>query len=513
MWLGQAVDVFVWKTGKFFSDMEMGNFPQVWKGAAPADWKPSNSTEARMQMEEERSGSLAHLKEVIGERNYETWIKPTRLIEEQGRYRLEVPNRFFQDWVSRHFLRAIASALRQPGSPPPVIRVVVSPGRSRQSSDAQHTEPTPAAPPTANATTVGRAPRGPAVGRLIAGYTFERFVVGAANEVAYEAARAVAADGRATRFNPLFLWGSVGVGKTHLVNAIGHELLGKSKRQRIGCLSAETFTNILIQALKNDRMPEFRDRFRRLDALILDDVQFLAGKDRMQEEFFHTFEALYHEGRQVVLTSDEPPKNIARLEQRLRSRFEGGLIADMRPPTPEMRVLILQSKATARGVELPVELLEAISLRAGPSVRELEGALNRVLAVASFLNRSIDTSLLDEALGAPGVAVAPSPPDVATIQRHVADYYGITVEDLCSQRRDRIACIARQVAMFLARTVAGASLTAIAQEFGGRDHTSVLYAVRCAEQRQQQDSELARVIQNLKAQVCAGGGLSPVQRA
>lgn len=498
-WVVEAVDGYVEEEGKSVSLPEMRSFPQVWKGAAPADKTSSKTAEGRMQRQEGWNGGLAQLKEAIGERNYETWIKPTRLIEEQGVYRLEVPNRFFHDWVTRHFFHAIVSALRRPGEADPVIQVVVNPARAQESGAAvpseEATRPSPARP-------VER-PRNPVVGNLITDYTFDRFVVGASNDVAYQAAKAVASRGGATRFNPLFLWGSVGVGKTHLVNAIGHELLRQSRSCRIGCLSAETFTNQMIQALKSERMAEFRDRFRRLDALILDDVQFLAGKDRMQEEFFHTFEALYHAGRQVVLTSDEPPKNIARLEERLRSRFEGGLIASMGLPTPEMRVEILRNKAHARGSSLPDEVLEAISIRAGASVRELEGALNRVLAFASFTNSPIDPALVDRVLGPADQVLTKRRPDIPTIQRRVAAQFGIAVEDLCSQRRDRTASKARQVAMFLARSVAGASLNAIAQEFGGRDHTSVLYAIRCAEQRLQEDAALARIVQELRAELMA----------
>lgn len=450
-----------------------------------------------MQMEEVWNRSLKLIREAVGERNFETWIKPTRLLCERDEYRLEVPTRFHQEWVSRHFLRHIVQALTEPGGSPPVIRIVVgnglAGGEAGVSPASSHNGTVSSKPSSSD-----RRARGPAVGRLVAGYTFEQFVVGPANEVAYQAALSVASATEASRFNPLFLWGSVGVGKTHLINAIAHEILRRSRSLRVGCLSAETFTNLMIQALKNDRMSEFRDRFRRLHVLILDDVQFLAGKDRTQEEFFHTFEALHGEGHQLVLTSDEPPKNIARLEERLRSRFEGGLIADMQPPTPEMRIAILKAKAAGRGTELAPDLLEEISLRAGPSVRELEGALNRVLAFASFSQRPVDRNLLDQLFG-PLDSIQRSPaPDIATIQERVADYFGLSVDDLRSHRRDRLASRARQVAMFLCRCVAQAPLTTIAEEFGGRDHTSVLYAVRTAEQNKTQDGELARAIHELQ---------------
>lgn len=450
-----------------------------------------------MQMEEDWNGSLRQIKEVVGERNFETWIKPTRLSFEGGEYRLKVPSRLHQEWVSRHFLHTIVKALTEPGGSPPTIRVVVEhDGVKRESGDAA-TAPQAATRPAKDPASARRA-RGPVVGRLVAGYTFDHFIVGAANEVAYQAARSVALATGPSRFNPLFLWGSVGVGKTHLINAIAHQILRGSRSHRVGCLSAETFTNLMIHALKSDRMSEFRDRFRRLDVLILDDVQFLAGKDRTQEEFVHTFEALHGEGRQLVLTSDEAPRNIARLEERLRSRFEGGLIADMHPPTPEMRLAILRAKATARGVELAEDILLEISLRAGPSVRELEGALNRVLAFSSFTQHTVDRSLLDQLFG-PLHSIEPSPaPNIATIQEKVAHYFGLRVEDLRSHRRDRLASQARQVAMFLCRSVGQAALTTIAQEFGGRDHTSVLYAVRTAERQQKENQDLARAINELQ---------------
>jgi chromosomal replication initiator protein len=439
-------------------------------------------------MQAEWLEALPRLRQLVGERNFATWIEPIGCAKDPNGFVLEVGSRFFQEWVTRHFLPIIRQALTAHDGTVPAIRLVVAADRA----PAAHNTTSGATP------TQAAAPRGPRFGRLVADYTFSTFVVGQANEVAYEAARSVAeTPGR--RFNPLFVWGGVGLGKTHLVNAVAHELLKHRARRRIACLASEAFMNSLITALRQDQMAAFRDGFREVDVLILDDVQFLAGKERTQEEFFHTFNALHSAGRQIVLTSDKPPHAIAELEQRLRSRFEGGLIVDIHPPTAEMRIAIVTRKAAFQGVDLPRNVASLVAQRSGPSVRELEGALTRVLATSALRGVPLDASLVERLL-AP-IAPLPSLLSVETIQEKVSQHFQVSVNDLKSHRRDRAVTFARQVAMYLSRTMAEVSFPCIAEKFGGRDHSTVMHAVRAVEDKRQQDPTTGHLLVTLENQL------------
>jgi chromosomal replication initiator protein len=419
------------------------------------------------------SAALPLLRQQVGERNFTAWIEPIRCLDSDGEVRLEVPSRFFQSWVTRHFLPTIRDTISQLSGAPCTVRVTVGPDNAPERRAAP---PPSAAPPQPSGPRPVRAPK---IGRLIPDYTFDTFVVGASNEVAFQAAQAVsAAPGK--RFNPMFLHGGVGLGKTHLINGIAHELLQRRVRMQIACLSAESFMNALITSLRQDQMNAFRERFRQVDVLILDDVQFLAGKERTQEEFFHTFNTLHEHEKQVVLTSDKQPRDITGLEQRLRSRFEGGLIADIHPPTREMRLAILRRKADACGIILSPEVADVLVQRSGTSVRELEGALNRVSAMAAVRGSAITPELAAAALGPYARYHAVS---VETIQEVVGHRFGLSVADLISHRRDREVSYPRQLAMYLSRMLAEASFPTIAEKFGGRDHSTVMYAVRVIESR------------------------------
>jgi len=450
------------------------------------DRRPVQGGWARMQ--ELWVTALPLLRQQVGERNFVTWIEPIRCVSDDKGLRLEVPNRFFQEWVTRHFLSAIRSALGAAGSGPCPVRVVVS---------GDWSAPAPLPPRPARRTPAPeRRERAPKIGHLVSHYTFDSFVVGDANHVAYQAAMAVAeAPGR--RFNPLFLHGGVGLGKTHLANALAHEMLGRSPRQRMACLSAEAFMNSLITSLRQDQMALFRDRFRMVDTLILDDVQFLAGKERTQEEFFHTFNSLHATAKQIVLTSDKPPAEIAGLEQRLKSRFEGGLIADIHPPTLAMRMEILQRKATALACPLPEEVARLLAHSGGPSVRELEGAFNRVIATATLRGLPITVELAQQALGP--LAARPAPTSAETVQGIVSEHFKVSIDELKSHRRDRHLVQARQIAMYLCRTVAEGSFPSIAEKFGGRDHSTVMHAVRVIEGRRASDRALADLLLTLES--------------
>jgi len=438
------------------------------------------------------SAALPLLRQHVGERNFTAWIEPIRCLGAEGEVRLEVPSRFFQSWVTRHFLSTIRDTMAELSGAPCPVRVVVA-----VESPAERRVPAPVAA-EAVATPVPRPVRTPKIGRLVPHYTFETFVVGAANEVAFRAAQAVsAAPGK--RFNPVFLHGGVGLGKTHLINAIAHELLRRRFRLQVACLSAESFMNALITSLRQDQMNAFRERFRQVDALILDDVQFLAGKERTQEEFFHTFNALYGSEKQIVLTSDKPPAAINGLEQRLRSRFEGGLIADVHPPTREMRLAILRAKASAGGIDLSPDVADLLVLRSGTSVRELEGALNRVSAMAAVRGTAITPELAAAALGP--YARARDTVSVEVIQELVSSRFGLSVADLVSHRREREVSYPRQLAMYLSRTLAEASFPTIAEKFGGRDHSTVMYAVKVIETRRAADAAVDQTLLGIEGEL------------
>ena len=436
------------------------------------------------------SAALPLLRQQVGERNFSTWIEPIRCASDEEGLRLEVPSRFFQDWITRHFLPTIRDTLTLLAGQPCAVRTVIGgalPPKSR-----------PAAPASSEQRV--EAPRGPRIGQLVAHYTFETFVVGPSNEIAYRAMQEVgAAPGR--RFNPAVVHGGVGLGKTHLINGLAHEVLRRWPRVRVACLSGESFMNILISSLRQDQMAAFRDRFRQVDLLILDDVQFLAGKERTQEEFFHTFNALYGSGKQIVLTSDKPPSAIAGLEERLRSRFEGGMIADIHPPTAEMRFAIVHAKADRQSIQLPDDVAKLLVDRAGPSVRELEGALTRVAATAAVRGVPITMALAEAALG-PYVPMR-NTVSVEAVQEAVSQHFGLTVGDLKSHRRGRDVAFPRQVAMYLSRVTAEASFPSIAEKFGGRDHSTVMHAVRVIEGRRATDKKIDQLISVLDGQLRA----------
>ncbi len=434
--------------------------------------------------------ALPRLRERLGDRNFATWIEPIRCVGDDDGLRLEVPSRFIQEWVSRHLIAAIRDVLGPEASEG--LRVVVA-DQSTWVAPAVVRE----SPPAPAVASRSRVPR---VGRLVPDYIFDRFVVGPSNRVAFEAAKSIVVS-PGVHYNPLFVWGGVGLGKTHLVNAIGHQILQENPRARVACIGAETFMNAMIGSLRQDQMAGFRDRYRELDVLILDDVQFLAGKERTQEEFFHTFECLYTAGKQVILTSDKPPSAMAGLENRLRSRFEGGLLADVRPPTAEMRLEIIHRKATLQGTSIQDDVALAIVQRCGPSVRELEGALTRVLASANLEAAPVTVDLVQQVL----MLVMPRRKTltIEAVQQRVAQHFGLSVPDLTSHRRGRAVSFPRQVAMYLSRTLADAALTAIAAKFGGRDHTTVLYAVKTVEAKAEKDPSTRHLIDDLQRSLTA----------
>ena len=332
---------------------------------------------------------------------------------------------------------------------------------------------------------------------LLPKYTFDNFVVGASNQFAHAASKAVA-NQPGDHYNPLFIYGGVGLGKTHLVNAIGHQVLDRNPSARVVYLSSESFMNELIAALRRDRMDEFKARFRKIDVLIVDDVQFLAGRERTQEEFFHTFNSLYDGHHQIVLTSDKFPKEIPDLEERLRNRFEWGLIADIQPPDVETRVAILEKKAEVEGVELPQDVAIFLATNIDSNVRELEGSLTRLGAFASLNKCPITVDFARDVLQSVLRERTDRAITIESIQKAVCDFFRIRPNDLRSKRRTRTIALPRQVAMYLCRRYTNASFPVIGDRFGGRDHSTVIHAAQVIERRLREDPTFRATVERLE---------------
>jgi len=327
-------------------------------------------------------------------------------------------------------------------------------------------------------------------------YTFDTFVIGNSNRFAHAAALAVAeAPGKA--YNPLFIYGGVGLGKTHLMHAIGHYILEQNSSQRVLYVSSEKFTNELINAIKDNRNEEFRSKYRYIDVLLIDDIQFIAGKERTEEEFFHTFNALYEANKQIILSSDKPPKEIS-LEDRLRSRFEWGLIADMQAPDLETRIAILRKKAQLENLNVPNDVIVFIADKIASNIRELEGALNRVIAYSSLTENEITVDLANEALKDILSANKAKILNCTSIQEAVARYFDIRPEDFKSKKRTRDIAFPRQIAMYLCRELTDMSLPKIGEEFGGRDHTTVIHACDKISEEIESNSETRRAVSEIK---------------
>ena len=428
---------------------------------------------------------LGTIEEKIGKTNTDTWLKPIRPVAlREDTLHLEVPNALFRDWLLSNLLKPLEESLSRILDTP--VQVVLHVRNKLQG------ELFPAGEEESEKT---EGPRLPRKNGLISNYTFSTFVVGTGNQFAHAAARAVV-DHPGNHYNPLFIYGGVGLGKTHLINAIGHETLGK-QRGNIFYLSSESFTNELIAHLRRDRMDDFKNKFRQADVLILDDVQFLSGRERTQEEFFHTFNSLHDAHKQIVLTSDKFPNEINGLEERLRNRFEWGLIADIQPPDLETRVAILQKKAQGKKISLPPDVALFIASHVTSNVRELEGGLTRLGALATLTRSAITLEFARQVLQNL-VKGKEKEISIEAVQKAVCKYFGIRVIDMNSKRRTQLIAFPRQVAMFLCRKLAGASYPMIGMRFGGKDHTTALYACSAIEKRLKKDEELRTVIERIE---------------
>jgi chromosomal replication initiator protein len=414
----------------------------------------------------------------------DSWIRPCRLLAVEGDHlRLGAPNAFLRDWVTQHHLDVLQRAAADVIGGQPRLSVVVDASIAPAAEDPP--PPAPLARPSGSGTTEGLNPR----------YTFDTFVVGSSNQFAQAACQAVA-ELPSKAYNPLFIYGGVGLGKTHLLHAVGHETVRLFQGMTVVYLSSERFTNELINAIRYDRTAEFRARYRTIDLLLIDDIQFISGKERTQEEFFHTFNDLYESRKQIIVSSDCSPKDIPEIEERLRSRFEWGLIADIQPPDFETRVAILKKKGALERVRLADDVAYLIASRVKSNIRELEGSLTRMIAFCALTGREMSVDLAQEVLsdlwGEEEKIIT-----IEQIQRKVSDFFGVKLSDLKAKNRTKAVAFPRQVAMYLARQLTHSSLSEVGRAFGGKDHTTVLHAVDKIQTLLQEDPKLRKTVDGL----------------
>jgi chromosomal replication initiator protein len=455
---------------------------------------------------------LRRLEAELPEQAFNTWIRPLQAVEDGNRLRLLAPNRYVVDWVNQNCAARIGELVDEL-VPAPVPQVVVEIGSRRPVAPAPAPLTEGAGLPTLARPPVGKPGSAPAAvathegvprrpdplpqfgGRLNPDFTFANFVEGKSNQLARAAAVQVAENpGRA--YNPLFIYGGVGLGKTHLMHAVGNQIRTRNKDAKVAYVHSERFVGDMVRALQHNTINEFKQAYRTLDALLIDDIQFFAGKERSQEEFFHTFNALLEGQQQVILTCDRYPKEVDGLEERLKSRFGWGLTVAIEPPELETCVAILMSKAAASGVEVPEEVAFFVAKRIRSNVRELEGAMRRVIANSQFTGRPITLDFAKEALK-DLLALQERLVTIENIQKTVAEYYKIRVADLLSRRRSRSITRPRQMAMALSKELTNHSLPEIGDAFGGRDHTTVLHACRVVKELRDSQQRLNEDYSNL----------------
>jgi chromosomal replication initiator protein len=438
---------------------------------------------------------LGRIETKVNRHSYYSWFRQTSLASDDGgRLVVRVADPMAVDWLQKHYSGIIDEALVEVGRPgvtlefrpestdlpPPRESLFESPA-DRPALDVPSDEGDPAEA----VDLAGLSPR----------YSFETFIVGASNQFAHAACRAVA-EAPSRSYNPLFLYGGVGLGKTHLMHAIGHYVLTQSPSLKLTYISAERFMNEVVNAIRYDRIMEFRERYRGVDVLLVDDIQFIVGKERTQTEFFHTFNALHDAQRQIVLSSDCPPHQITQLEERLRSRFEWGLIADIQPPDLETKIVILTRKAESEGVDLPNDVALYIAGRIKSNIRELEGSLIRLLAYASLTGRDISMSLAQEVLR-DVLRHEERAVTIDSIQKFVAEYYRLKLAELKSKNNSKSVALPRQVAMYLCKTLTNASLPEIGKSFGGKHHSTVIHSLRKVEDLRKKDAAFNTLINTL----------------
>ena len=437
------------------------------------------------------------LKSMLNDEIYGLWFAPIRAVELQSgdRLVLEVPNDFCEVWIRENYSGLMRDVTMQCAQKQIEIDFVVAPV-----SKMAPPEPVPAQPEAVQPRRRSSSSKKRVAEQFNPKYTFETLVVAKSNEMAHSATIAVAqAPGKA--YNPLFIYGGVGLGKTHLLHAIGQYVSEHMENANVAYLSCEKFTNEFIDGLQNNQLVRFRRKYRQTDVLLLDDVQFLSGKERIQEEFFHTFNALHEAHKQIVITCDRPACEIGGLEQRLVSRFEWGLSTDLQPPDVETRLAILRKKAKSLGAELPKEVLEFLANRIRANIRRLEGALIRVASYSSLTGRELTVDVVENLLRDILQEEGKSTVTISSIQKRVAGHFDIRLADMSSRRRPENIAFPRQIAMFLSRQLTGSSLNTIGEAFGGRDHGTVLHACRLVKDRMDTDQTIRQVVSYLQKQL------------
>ncbi|PKG25882.1 chromosomal replication initiator protein DnaA [Cytobacillus horneckiae] len=432
--------------------------------------------------------TLANIEKKISKPSFDTWLKSTKAHSLQGdTLVIKAPNEFARDWLEERYSPLISGILEELTGEKLEVKFIIP--QNQKEEELEALIPSKKKPPEEEQPDIP-------LNMLNTKNTFDTFVIGSGNRFAHAASLAVA-EAPAKAYNPLFIYGGVGLGKTHLMHAIGHYVLDHNPSAKVVYLSSEKFTNEFINSIRDNKAIDFRNKYRKVDVLLIDDIQFLAGKESTQEEFFHTFNTLHEESKQIVISSDRPPKEIPTLEDRLRSRFGWGLITDITPPDLETRIAILRKKAKAEGLDIPNEVMLYIANQIDSNIRELEGALIQVVAYSSLINKDINADLAAEALKD---IIPSSKPKVITIheiQRVVGEYFNVKLEDFTAKKRTKSVAFPRQIAMYLSRELTDFSLPKIGEEFGGRDHTTVIHAHEKISKMLQSDTQFQKQVKEI----------------
>jgi len=431
---------------------------------------------------------LMNIKKKVSKPSFDTWLRSTEAYSLKGdTITVSAPNAFAREWLEGQYSQLISGLLYEIIGEELNVKFIIPPDQEEEKKEVVNNKPKKKDEPVELFQNM-----------LNSKYTFDTFVIGSGNRFAHAASLAVA-EAPANAYNPLFIYGGVGMGKTHLMHAIGHYVLEHNPTAKVVYLSSEKFTNEFINSIRDNKAEDFRNKYRSVDVLLIDDIQFLAGKESTQEEFFHTFNTLHEESKQIIIASDRPPKEIPTLEDRLRSRFEWGLITDITPPDLETRIAILRKKAKADGLDISNEVMLYIANQIDSNIRELEGALIRVVAYSSLINKDINADLAAEALKSIIPSSKPKVVTILDIQKAVGAEYNVKLDDFKAKKRTKSIAFPRQIAMFLSREMTDFSLPKIGEEFGGRDHTTVIHAHEKISKLLEIDQELQNKLEEIRS--------------